>query len=64
LQKSSGSNKKGRPRFEQHLAKYKKKGATQKQKRRPSKAKDIKASLGHHEQPDSLTHQGNHAAAP
>jgi hypothetical protein len=58
------SKNKTRPSFEELLAKYKKKGATQEQKRRLSKAKDTKLLPGYQERPDSRPHQGNRAAAP
>ena len=62
--KNSKNKKKGRPSFEELLAKYEKKGITQKQKRQSSEAKDTKPSPGHREQSDSHPCQGNHAAVP
>jgi len=60
--KNSKNKKKGRPSFEELLAKYEKKGVTQKQKRHSSEAKDTKP--GHCEQSDSHPRQDNHATAP
>jgi len=60
----SPRNKKRRSTFEELLAKYKKRGATPKQKRWPNKAKDMKLSPGYCEQLDFFTREGNHAASP
>jgi hypothetical protein len=53
-----------RPSFEELLANYKKKGATQKQKYRPNKVKSAKSSSKPQDQPDSCLHQSNSAAPP
>ena len=58
------NKKKGRPSFEELLAKSKERGANPKQNRRPSKAKDTNLSLGHCEQPGFCPRQGNHVVAP
>ena len=48
--KNSRNNKKKRPSFEQRLAKYEEKGATQKQKKRPDQVKDTNPSSERREQ--------------
>ena len=48
--KKSRNNKKERPSFKQLLAKYKEKGATQKQKKRPDQVKDTNLSSERREQ--------------
>ena len=53
-----------RPSFKELLAKYEKMGAIQKQRRRPTEAKDEKASSRSSEQLDPRPSQGNCAAMP
>ena len=58
------STSKTRLSFEEILAKYKKNEVAQEQRRRPNKAKDVNASLGGQEQPESCPHQSNHSVVP
>jgi hypothetical protein len=61
---SPKTKKKERQSFEKLLAKYKKKGAAQRQKSQPNEVKSVKSSPKPQEQPDSFPHQSNCAAAP
>ena len=59
----SPSKNKLRPSFKELLAKYEKQGATQKKKKQPGGAKDMRSSSKHQEQSVSYPHQGNYIAA-
>ena len=54
---------KKRPSFKKLFAKYEKQGATQKKKKQPGGAKDMRSSLKHQEQSVSCSHQGDCVAA-
>jgi hypothetical protein len=56
--------KKVKPTFEELLAKYKKKGASQKQRGRPSKDKNLKLSTKNQNIPCSYKSQENYVATP
>jgi hypothetical protein len=53
-----------RSSLEKILASYKRKGATQEQKKRPNKTNHTKPSPGHREEPDSRSRHVNHTSAP
>ena len=59
----SSSKSKIRPGFKELLAKYEKQGATQKKKKQPGEAKDMRSSSKHQEQSICCPHQGNYVAA-